>query len=203
MSKNTNVENFIKYVVSECKKHGVKVKEYKRGYIKLTDNIKCAGFFDDNTKPPTLAYAKGREDYLELLVHEFCHMTQWLDKIELWGKASVSLEKMWEWLGNKDKKIVGIRSHIDIARDLELDNEKRSVEMIKKWNLPIDVPTYTKKANAYVLFYNHLKTSRNWSVPGNSPYGNKRILDSMSDKFDMDYDKLSDEIKKMFKEEKI
>jgi hypothetical protein len=75
--------------------------------------------------------------------------------------------------------------------------------MIKKWNLPIDVPTYTKKANAYVLFYNHLKTSRNWSVPGNSPYGNKRILNSMSDKFDMDYDKLSDEIKKMFKEEKI
>jgi hypothetical protein len=42
-----------------------------------------------------------------------------------------------------------------------------------------------------------------WSVPGNSPYGNKRILNAMSDKFDMNYDKLSDEIKKMFKEEKI
>ena len=40
-------------------------------------------------------------------------------------------------------------------------------------------------------------------IGGNSPYGNKRILNAMSDKFDMNYDKLSDEIKKMFKEEKI
>jgi len=31
----------------------------------------------------------------------------------------------------------------------------------------------------------------------------ERILNAMSDKFDMNYDKLSDEIKKMFKEEKI
>lgn len=31
----------------------------------------------------------------------------------------------------------------------------------------------------------------------------ERILNAMSDKFDMDYDILSDEIKKMFKEEKI
>lgn len=203
MGKNTNVENFIRYVEGECKKYGVKVKEYKRKYIKLSGNVKCAGYFDDNANPPTLAYAKGREDYLELLVHEFCHMTQWVDKIELWERATISLEKMWGWLEDKDKKIVGIKSHIDNARDLELDNEKRSVDMIKKWNLPIDIPTYTKKANAYVLFYNYLKSSRRWSIPGNSPYTNKKILELMSDKFDMDYSTLSKDIKKIFKEEKI
>jgi len=92
---------------------------------------------------------------------------------------------------------------IGIARDLELDNEKRTTEMIIKWNLPIDPVEYVKKSNAYVLFYNYIKTTRKWSEPDNSPYTNMNIVNAMSDKFDMDYEKLSDELLEIYKREKI
>ena len=73
------IEIFIRHVESECRKAGVRFKPYKRSYIKLTDEIKCGGFFDDGSDPKirkaTLAFAQGRPDYLELLVHEYCHMT--------------------------------------------------------------------------------------------------------------------------------
>ena len=75
--------------------------------------------------------------------------------------------------------------------------------MIKKWKLPIDVNEYIRKANAYVLFYNYLKKTRKWSEPTNSPYINKNIVEAMSDKFDMDYEKLSPELFELYKREKI
>jgi len=128
-------------------------------------------------------------------------MTQWLDGMSLWRKANDSLGLVDDWLAGKE--VDNIEEHLNNARDLELDNEKRSVEMIKKWNLPIDVDLYTKKANAYVQFYNYMKESRRWSVPGRSPYSVPEVLEVMSDKFDMNYDELTPEIHKVFVEQGI
>jgi hypothetical protein len=199
MDKNT--QTFIDYVKSECKKHKVKFKPYKRGYVKLADGVKCGGFFDDSDHPAVLAFAQGREDFLGLMVHEYCHMTQWLEKIPLWKEAEDGLSRMWDWLSGTE--VEDIDGAINIARNLELDNEKRTVEMIKKWNLPIDVNEYIKKANAYIIFYNYLRISRKWSDPTNSPYRNQNIVDAMSDKFDMDYENLSPELEELYKREKI
>jgi hypothetical protein len=203
---NDNFEKFVDFVKSECKTHKVKIKEYKRKYVKLSDTIKCGGYFDDGTDGkyvtnPTLAYAKGCDSAPELLVHEYCHMTQWLDGMSLWRKANDSLGLVDDWLAGKE--VDNIEEHLNNARDLELDNEKRSVEMIKKWNLPIDVDLYTKKANAYVQFYNYMKESRRWSTPGRSPYSVPEVLEVMSDKFDMNYDELTPEIHKVFVEQGI
>jgi hypothetical protein len=165
------------------------------------DGVKCGGFFDDSAKPPVLAFAQGREDFLGLMVHEYCHMTQWIDQIPLWAEAETALSIMWNWLAGEDHE--DIDWAIGIARDLELDNEKRTTEMIIKWNLPIDPVEYVKKSNAYVLFYNYIKTTRKWSEPDNSPYTNMNIVNAMSDKFDMDYEKLSDELLEIYKREKI
>jgi len=205
MDKKTEV--FISFVKEECKKNKVIFKPYKRGYIKLTNDIKCGGFFDDGSNPETrkatLAFAQGRADYLELLVHEYCHMTQWIDGIDLWEASSGAMSTIDEWLSGVDHPMEEVEAALNAARDLELDNEKRSAEMFRKWDLPVDVNLYIKKANAYVLFYNYMKTSRKWSVPGNAPYTNKNILEAMSDKFDMDYENLSEGLVELFKKENI
>ncbi len=202
---DTNTSNFIEFVKSECAKHGVKFKPYKRKYIKLTDSIKCGGYFsdgaDDSIKVPTLAFAQGSPDYLELLVHEYCHMTQWLDKIPLWDESEDSMNKIDQWLSGK--RVHNIQKHLASSRDLELDNEIRSVKMIKKWKLPIDIATYTKKANAYVIFYNYMKYSRKWSSPGNSPYKNQIIIGAMSKKFDMEYETISPELVQLYRSQNI
>ena len=197
--KNDNIDKFVNHVKSHCKEKKVAFKEYKRPYVKLSSNIKCGGYFDGDGVKPTLAYAKGHVQSLELLAHEYCHMTQWIDRIPLWDKGGIGYVEPWL----KGKDVENIDEHINNARDLELDNEIRTVEMIKKWDLPIDIDLYVKKSNAYILFYNYLKVSRKWSSPSNSPYGNKNILDAMSTKFDMNYNELAPEILQLFIDEKI
>jgi len=202
---NKEISNFIEFAKSECKKHGVKFKPYKRSYVKLTDDIKCGGYFDDgsDSDKPVLAFAQGREDFIELMVHEYCHMTQWLEGIELWEICSDSMTIIDEWLSGKDHPDKLVECAINNSRDLELDNEKRAVKIFKEWNIPVDLELYTKKANAYVNFYNYMKTTRKWSDPGNSPYTNKNILEAMSNKFDMNYQELTPGLIELYKKEKI
>ncbi len=191
-----NFDAFVDFVKSECRSHRVSFKEYKRSYVKM-GSMKCGGFFDDGTdgryvKKPTLAYAKGSESAAELLVHEYCHMTQWLDAIPLWRAANDSMGSVDDWLGGKE--VENIEECLNNARDIELDNEIRAVGMIRKWELPIDIPLYTRKANSYIQFYNYMKESRSWYKPGRAPYSIPEILEVVSDRFDMDYSGLTPEL---------
>ena len=195
-----NTEEFIKHVKSECKKHNVNCILKNTKTIKLTDsNDKCSGYFDEEN----LVVAMNRPDALQILVHEYGHLTQWVEQCDLWV-ASIknnSHDKLYRWLAGENVR--GIEKAIAICRDLELDNEKRSVKIIKKFNLPIDTNTYIKTANAYVQFYNYLLISRKWCKPNNSPYKNKHLLEAMSSKFNMNYNRLTNKLLKIFKEEKI
>ena len=101
-----------------------------------------------------------------------------------------------EWLSGKPKR--NIKKWMALSRELELDNEKRSVQLIKDFNLPINTRKYTQSANAYVLFYNWMLTSRKWCKPGNTPYSNKTILNACSSKFNMRYDQLSAKMQSAF-----
>jgi hypothetical protein len=86
------------------------------------------------------------------------------------------------------------------TRDMELDNEKRSVKLIKKWDLPIDTKTYTRKANAYVQFYNYLYYTRRWCHPDNSPARNPKVWKKMPASFRMNYEVLEEKYFKIFEE---
>jgi hypothetical protein len=48
-----------------------------------------------------------------------------------------------------------------------------------------------------------MKESRKWSKPGRAPYSVPEIIDMMSDKFDMNYDELTPELRKVFVEQDI
>lgn len=190
---------FIAHVKQECKRVGVKCILRPAKSIKLEGSSRCSGYFDSENKE--LVVAMKQKNSLAILVHEYGHLTQWLDKIEIWDRADISLPKMTDWL--EGKKIHNIQKHLSVVRDLELDNEKRSVKIIKKWGLSINTEEYTRKANAYVHFYNYLYYSRKWCKPSNTPYNNKKIISLMSSRFNMRYDILHEHIKKVFEKENI
>lgn len=195
-----NTKEFIKHVKLECKKHNVKCILKNTKTVKLTDdNDRCSGYFDEEN----LVVAMKRPDAIQILVHEYCHLTQWVEQCDLWV-ASVkneSHDKLYRWLAGEEVK--GIEKAISICRDLELDNEKRAVKVIKRFNLPVDIDIYIKKANAYVQYYNYILLSRKWCNPKNTPYKNERLVEAMSTKFNMDYSKLTNKLLKIFEEEKI
>jgi hypothetical protein len=145
----------------------------------------------------------GKPDGLEILVHEYCHLTQWQDGFHLWKKANRALPVIDEWLEGKYKRPQTLNKAFEIAIGLERDNEMRSVRMINEWGLSIDTDKYIKRANAYLMFYNWLKQTRKWSNPNNTPYGNKRIVAAMPTNFKLDYSKLPKRFEKLYREENI
>jgi hypothetical protein len=191
-----NTKEFIKHVKSECKKYNVKCVLKNTKTVKLTDNNdRCSGYFDEES----LVVAMNRPDALQILVHEYGHLTQWIEQCEPWVRSvkNNSHDKLYRWLAGEN--IRDIKKAISICRDLELDNEKRSVKIIKKFNLPININMYIKTANAYVQFYNYILISRKWCTP----YKNECLLEAMPSKFNMNYNKLTNKLLKIFKEEKI
>lgn len=189
----------MEFVKAECNKLGVRVDLRPSGYVKLDKNIRCSGWFDSENRH--LVVAMNRPDALSILVHEYCHVTQWVEGIDLWVKSDDALQKVDQWLGGK--RVHNIDRHLATARDLELDNEKRAVRMIRKWKLSIDIDEYIKKANAYVHFYNWIRYTRKWSKPGNTPYSNDLVLSTMSTRFNMQYMRLTPRVKAAFSAAKI
>ena len=190
---------FINHVKFECHSYGIKCDLRDTEFVKLENLSDVSGYFD--SEEPVLVCSMKRKDFIEILAHEYGHLTQWSEGFHLWEETGVSLGILDEWLAGKE--VPDILYHIANCRDLELDNEKRTVKIIKKFDLPVDLKKYVKKANAYVLFYNYLAYSRRWTDPSNSPYKNKRILAAMSDRFNMKYDVLLDKYRKIFEEEGI
>lgn len=190
---------FIKWVKKQCKENGIKCDLRKVKYLRLSGNIRCNGYFDEENKQ--LVVAMNGKDNIGILVHEYCHMTQWLDGVKVWTDGCVGLEKVEEWLSGKSVR--GIKSALAKSRDLELDNEKRSVALIKKWGLDIDIDDYIRKANAYIMFYNYMYHSRKWSNPGNAPYSNENVTSKMSNKFNMRYNEMSERLIKLYKQNNI
>ena len=191
---NTNVQEFLAFVKATCKFYKVKLDLRKRKYLVLSGNIKCSGYFDGENRE--LVVATNRVDWLPILVHEFGHLTQWVENCKVWKNSGDSLGLVDDWLGGKSVK--NIKKALGRSRDLELDNEKRSVKIIKEWNLPIDIKLYTQKANAYVQFYNYMFYSRRWCTQNNTPYSNPEIYSKMPTTFGMNYETLSPKYKKVF-----
>ncbi len=163
--------DFVQHVKNTCKTFDVKCELRNTKYLKLDAKNRCAGFFDETV--PLLACAMNRPDALEILVHEFAHFTQWAEQCDAWTNAfnGGAYNKFNDML--EGKKVYNLKYHLGLCRDLELDNEKRSVTLIKKFKLPIDKKMYIKKANTYIYFYNWMVISKRWCKSSNSPYKNK------------------------------
>lgn len=142
--------------------------------------VRCPGFGFTNgyfdTEPFRLATARGKpvHDWLPILVHESCHMDQWFEQSPYWTKetdaAAIKLELFLE--GRIPKNIEDAFTAVLM---LEADCERRSVEKIIKYDLPIDPIIYAQGANSYLFFHAWMYTYRKWYTT--APY---EIIDVVS-----------------------
>lgn len=192
-------DDLVKHIKQECKKHNVTLKIGRGKTVKL-DSLRVGGYFDSDNL--VLTAASKSTVFKTLLAHEYCHLTQYVDKFHLWDKCGDSMTKIEKYINGENVR--DIEKAIAISRDLELDNEKRTAKLLDEYDLDIDKGLYIKQSNAYILFYNYMVHSRRWSKPGKAPYTNERIIAAMSDKFDMDYTNIHNpEIIKLYQEEDI
>ncbi len=169
---------FISFVENECKKYNIKFILSEDQKVDQGDGLGCSGFFDEPTK--TLAVAKGFNGWQSILVHEYGHMTQWIDNSVYWTNRGERHNWFWKWIAGEvemDRDMVSTEMWNQLL--VEYDCEKRSLELIKNHNLPIDQAKYIKGANSYILFYTFINMYGKWY--DEKPYNVPEILDLMPD----------------------
>lgn len=141
----------------------------------------CSGWYEDGSdgSKRALVVSCGRPDWIEVFAHEYCHFTQ--DKDGMF--AELDEDKLWEWLEGKELSEEELDRAVSESRELEADNERRTVELLKKYAVPVDLDHYARKCNAYILFYNTVRRDRKWSSEGKPrPYDVPEILEKMEGK---------------------
>jgi len=185
--EHPSVSKLIADVSKSCIENGVTFRMHNGSKVHLGNRMYSSGYFSSDPSGLELAVSTGVKDenWLMVLVHESCHLDQWIEDRDAFEDMdkSASLD---EWIGGKRYRKSSIDKAIEAIVKVELDCEKRSVEKIKKYNLPLDTKRYTCMANTYMYFYYWIKKSRIW-VPKNKSLYIEEIIKHAPKRFQKDY----------------
>lgn len=185
---NTTVTNFKKFkddLKALCKKHKIKLKLIHEKMIPYEANkkITVSGYFDTGTDTLAVATDKDRKEWWEILIHESCHLDQYIENSEHWIDqeiCNVDSNAMLDLWLNKHVEMTDkqIQKVIKKIIDCERDCDTRAVAKIKKYHLDdvIDLKRYVQKANAYHLSYYAVRKLRKWNKPLHAAYQIEEVL---------------------------
>lgn len=173
-----NIKQLLSDVIEKCIKHKITLRLEHVGTV-IVDNLPCSGYFNE-THLVVATKKKNDNEWISTLLHEVCHLDQFLKGPSVWTPDEQALIIVDNWIDgkkiSKQKRELGFKNSIA----LELDCEKRTVRKIKKYNLSIDIKDYIMKANSYLFSYVYSLHERKWYK---HPYENKQIYSYMPDKF--------------------
>lgn len=181
------MERFLIELFEKCKDYKIKVI-LDPTKVEFGQGNEVSGLYDSHNLELTVAINKPYIDWLPILVHESCHMDQHLENCKVWQECTIkdhdacNILDMW-LSGVVDLNATQLEDTINRVLNMELDCERRSVEKIKKYKLPIDTTEYTQKANAYVYFYRAMMKTRKWTTKERSPYSAEHVWSQMPKKF--------------------
>ena len=197
----TKVKVFIEDLKIYTKENNIKLVLSPEKGVKFSEGgILCNGYFDDITSTLACALGKDVSQWLVILLHESCHMDQWIEKVPEWTE-NVGMDNIEKWLNGDDSvNMNNIDNEIRTSIIVEVDCEKRTVEKIKKYGLDsiINIDEYIQKSNAYVLFYLWMRKNRKWYTIGKEPYNIPDVVNVMPKTFDIDYTILDPNIEKEY-----
>jgi hypothetical protein len=146
---------FVAYVKRMCKINKVELMLSPSKTVVLTDNFSadCSGYFDGVDRVLAVACGKPFEEWIEILIHEFAHMQQWLTD-ERWPMWIDNCLYLWDWLDKAKMMNNSQLNHvIDNVIELERDCEVRALGLMDKWKLPVNRSRYKRRANLYLYSY--------------------------------------------------
>lgn len=185
---NPKFQLLLNDIYDNCNKKGINIKLVKRKAI-MCDGSRISGYFDETIPIIKVAICKPVKEWFSILIHEYCHSIQWINQTKPWtsvytGPDNCALTSFENWLCGTDYK--DIKKYIKIIQNLELECEKLAIDIIKKYNIPLDINHYIQAANAYIYLYSWLYYIRKW--PNIMPYQNKQIVKQMPTRFLKKYD---------------
>ena len=185
---------FFNNVKRRCKANKIELMLAPSRTVVITDSFStdCSGYFDDYDKVLAVACGKPFEDWIEILVHEYSHMEQWLSDPR-WTKWTQHCLDLWCWL---DKEKIMNNSQLKLVVDgmieLERDCEVRDIHNIEKWGLPINKSAYKRKANLYLYSYRMMPILKRFP---SGIYSNDNLVAMCPSRMMKKYDKVPEQIK--------
>lgn len=189
-----NQSQFLAKAIEHLIEQGKSVKLINR------KSVSCSGI-------PTGGYCTGsgisvavKHNYwFETFVHEYCHFLQEQD--ENYNPDETGWEEYDEWLlGKKELAEKQLAKYTKDIRDCEVDCEKRVVQLIKKYRLPIKEKLYIQEANTYALFYTLATKYRMWYDKGESPCGIPELVGLMPTEFKKSWNRVPREFERIVRE---
>lgn len=195
-----SARKFMQRVQQRAQDHGVKVVFSKEARVPYMDDpgMLVSGYFIDRPRQElAVAMDKPQEQWLGVLVHESCHMDQWIEQAPCWtevfmpdGREAVDWLNDWT-AGSMELSSEDLADVVRRCREVELDCERRAVACIKEFGLPLPIESYIRKANAYVFFYDFIATSRQWYPADCAPYEVEDVHSHAPSHFTRDEQELS------------
>lgn len=203
-------EEFLEMTEAQAMKRGVTTLFHNGTHVRYpSTGALVNGYFIE--KPVcTLAVAIGKPaaEWLPVVAHESSHMDQSIESTKVWNDRLVpgteyeAADLVLLWV---DRKIGLSRKQLDEyvrrARNMELDCERRVVQKISRFSLPIGYREYAQRANSYIFFYTALKYLRSWYIPGKEPYNVDDVWTRMPKEFlrDDEYENVPEDIMEAFR----
>lgn len=156
-----NRKEFIALVTEDLALHGVRLQLVEASSL----HKKYAGWFDSSNRK--LVIARRHKDFLSILLHEYCHFRQWQENRRHWNQLARHADVFFKWLHTRPSQVQApytekVQAARKAAQKLEYECERRAIRMIKKLKLPIDVRSYSQRANAYLLSYHLMQRYHRW-----------------------------------------
>jgi len=195
-----NVVSFLVKAAREATKHGVASVLLPAREINFPESLPFNGHFDHTSMTIIAAVDQPDDIWLSLYVHEFSHFEQWRDNREQFFEWQGGTERLFCRLEDESVGDRGFFDNLKLARALEWDCEVRTVENIKKYDLPIDIDWYTKRANAYIYFYTYMGVSKKWYEIGREPFNIPEITEACPNTFQDNYSGMPEKLMNTFLE---
>lgn len=163
-------------IVMKCVENNTSfiLKNQKYVYIGKT---KLSGYFLEDKEIKAICRTDFKK-WFHTLVHESCHLDQYLDKRFPWKKTNMNLVVLDNWLSRKKPVAYSeLFCAFKTAMSLELDCEKRTIKKLKKYNIPLD--DYIQSANAYLFSYVYAFNTKKWY---SMAYTKPKIIEGMPEK---------------------
>lgn len=201
-SRNKSFDNYyIRYAIGDIIKKlaknniSVVLSNKRRVEIAEVNNMKVHGYFDETNRRVVVATYCKELDWLLILLHEYSHVCQFLENIDIWSKSSKVDYKIDDWLSGTDYTKKEIKEAFNKLVKVELDCEKRTVNLIKRYSLNVNIEKEIQRMNSYLYFYEICRRIRKWYKK--APYDIFKIVNIMPYTFQKNYNKLPMQYEKL------
>jgi hypothetical protein len=202
------VEFFLNHVELDAEQHEVEFRLVPTGIVGLPGDpgYECAGYFTVLPKKiMCVATGKPQAKWLPVLVHEYAHFRQYIEDADAWNNNMYGMIDgegiIDNWIHHRTTLSPdALDVYVKTTLGVELDAEKRAVETIKKFGLPIDEQKFIQKANSSLMFYGCIPRTRSWF--DYNPFDKSEVYEKMPTEFltDSEYVNLTDEYWELYQE---